>query len=63
MTAALALALTPLGGALAGSMTERIAALAALVVGGMAMFGALGWVAGAARPQDLKSLYRGAEAD
>ena len=63
MTAALALALTPLGGALAGSMTERIAALAALVVGGMAMFGALGWVTGAARPQDLKSLYRGAEAD
>ena len=38
-------------------------ALAALVVGGMAMFGALGWVTGAARPQDLKSLYRGAEAD
>ena len=63
MTAALALALTPLGGALAGSMTERIAALAALVVGGMAMFGALGWVTGAARPQDLKSFYRGAEAD
>jgi putative peptidoglycan lipid II flippase len=63
MTAALALALTPLGGALAGSMTERIAALAALVVGGMAMFGALGWVTGVARPQDLKSLYRGAEAD
>jgi len=27
------------------------------------MFGALGWVTGAARPQDLKSLYRGAEAD
>ena len=44
-------------------MTERIAALAVLVVGGMAMFGALGWVTGAARPQDLKSLYRGAEAD
>ena len=63
MTAALALALTPLGGALAGSMTERIAALAALVVGGMAMFGALSWFTGAARPQDLKSLYRGAEAD
>ncbi|HIE20357.1 MAG TPA: lipid II flippase MurJ, partial [Rhodospirillales bacterium] len=63
MTATLALALTPLGGALAGSMTERIAALAALVVGGMAMFGALSWVTGAARPQDLKSLYRGAEAD
>ncbi|MEE9317767.1 MAG: lipid II flippase MurJ, partial [Rhodospirillales bacterium] len=60
MTAALALALTPLGGALAGSMTERTAALAALVVGGMAVFGALGWVTGAARPQDLKSLYRGA---
>ncbi len=60
MTAALALALTPLGGALAGSMTERIAALAALVVGGMAVFGALGWVTGAARTQDLKSLYRGA---
>ena len=63
MTATLALALTPLGGALAGSMTERIAALAALVVGGMAMFGALGWVTGAARPQDLKSLYRAAEVD
>ena len=60
MTAALALALTPLGGALTGPLVERIAALAALVVGGLAVFGALVWVTGAARPQDLKSLYRGA---
>ena len=44
-------------------VNERIAALAALVVGGMAMFGALGWVTGAARPRDLKSLYRGAGVD
>jgi len=65
MTAALALALalTPLGGALAGSMVERGAALAALVVGGMAVFGALVWVTGAARPRDLKSLYRGPGVD
>ena len=63
VTAGLSLVLTPLGGALAGTITERIAALAALVVGGMAMFGALCWVTGAARPQDLTRLYRGAEAD
>ncbi|MAF96106.1 MAG: murein biosynthesis integral membrane protein MurJ [Rhodospirillaceae bacterium] len=62
MTAALALALalTPLGGALAGPVVERIGALVMLVVGGMAVFGALVWVTGAARPRDLKSLYRGA---
>ena len=47
----------------AAEREARIAALAALVVGGMVMFGALGWVTGAARPQDLKSLYRGPEAD
>ena len=59
MAAALLWAMTPLDAALTGPTAERIGALVALVAGGMAVFGALVWGTGAARPQDLKSLYRG----
>ncbi|MGH6662382.1 MAG: murein biosynthesis integral membrane protein MurJ [Rhodospirillales bacterium] len=51
-------ALTPLQASLAGSLSERIAALAVLVLGGMAVFGALVAALGAARLSDLKSLTR-----
>ncbi|HEY4636090.1 MAG TPA: lipid II flippase MurJ, partial [Rhodospirillales bacterium] len=51
-------ALTPLQASLAGSLSERIAALAVLVLGGMAVFGALAAALGAARLSDLKSLTR-----
>jgi putative peptidoglycan lipid II flippase len=59
MAAALALALGPLAAGLAGATWERALALAVLVAGGMAVFGVLAVVLGAARPGDLKSLYRG----
>ena len=43
---------------LLGSELERALALAALVVGGLFLYGALAWVAGAARYADVSSLRR-----
>jgi putative peptidoglycan lipid II flippase len=59
MAAALYFALPLLGPGLAGSTPGRALALAVLVGGGMAVFGGLALAFGAARPGDLKSLYRG----
>ena len=43
---------------LAGGELERALALAALVVGGLFLYGALAWAAGAARYADVTSLRR-----
>ncbi len=51
-------ALGPLAAGLTGSLAERVASLGLLVVGGMAVFGALVLATGAARPADLKSFFR-----
>ncbi|NQU60113.1 MAG: murein biosynthesis integral membrane protein MurJ [Rhodospirillales bacterium] len=59
MAAALVWALPLAQGALAGATGMRITALGALVVGGMAIFGGIALLTGAARISDLKSLYRG----
>ncbi len=63
MAALLYWALGPLEGGLNGLMAERAAALGLLVFGGMAVFGGLVLATGAARLDDLKSLYRGAGVD
>ena len=52
-------ALAPLAEVLVGTTPERVLGLAAMVAGGMAVFGVLALVLGAARLGDLKSLYRG----
>ncbi len=62
MAAALYAALPPLAPYLAGALGQRIVALALLVAGGMAVFAALAMALGAARPSDLKSLYKGGAA-
>ncbi len=59
MGLALVLALPVLDAALTGALAERVGALGVLVVGGMAVFAVLVVLSGAARPGDLKSLYRG----
>lgn len=43
---------------LAGGEVWRAGALAALVVGGLVLYGAAAWLFGAARPADLKALLR-----
>jgi putative peptidoglycan lipid II flippase len=48
-----------LAGRLPGPTVDRALALAVLVVGGMVVYGGLVLAFGAARPSDLKSLYRG----
>ena len=58
MGAALWFALPTLMPRLLGSELERALALAALVVGGLFLYGALAWVAGAARYADVSSLRR-----
>jgi len=63
MAGLLVLALAPLDGGLNGSTAERIVALVLLVAGGMAAYGGLVLATGAARPGDLKSLYRGGGGD
>ncbi|MFQ5763797.1 MAG: murein biosynthesis integral membrane protein MurJ [Rhodospirillales bacterium] len=62
MAALLAAALVPLDAGLVGSEAARIAALGALVAGGMAVFGGLVLALGAARLGDLKTLTRSGEA-
>ena len=59
MGLALYWALGPLGDMLAGTTADRVTGLVVVVGGGMAVFGALAVALGAARPGDLKSLYRG----
>jgi putative peptidoglycan lipid II flippase len=59
MALLLYLALGPLNAPLDGRTWERVAALAALVGGGLVAFGGLVLALGAARLGDLKSLYRG----
>ncbi len=58
MALALLAVMTALQAHLTGSLAERIAALAVLVLGGMAVFGALVAALGGARLGDLKSLTR-----
>ena len=62
MAALLALSLWGLEGALAGDTVQRITALAALVVGGLAVFAGLAHLTGAAALVDVRSLMRGKEA-
>ena len=59
MAVTLYFALPLLGPSLAGPMADRALALAILVGGGMVVFGGLVLAFGAARPGDLKALYRG----
>jgi len=59
MGVALYFALPMLGQGLIGPTVDRALALAVLVVGGMVVYGGLVLAFGAARPSDLKSLYRG----
>ena len=59
MAAALYFALPLLAPGLAGATADRVLALAILVGGGMVVFGVLVLAFGAARPGDLKALYRG----
>jgi len=59
MALVLYLALGPMEAPLGGRTWERAAALAALVTGGLVVFGGLVLALGAARIGDLKSLYRG----
>ncbi|NQV85379.1 MAG: murein biosynthesis integral membrane protein MurJ [Rhodospirillales bacterium] len=59
MAVALYFAAALLEPGLSGSVADRAWTLAVLVGGGMAVFGGLALVFGAARPGDLKSLYRG----
>ena len=58
MGAALWFVLPTMTPPLAGGELERALALAALVVGGLFLYGALAWVAGAARYADVISLRR-----
>jgi putative peptidoglycan lipid II flippase len=59
MALALYFAVAPLAPNLAGPTPERALALALLVIGGMVVYGGLALAFRAARPGDLKSLYRG----
>ena len=58
MGAALWFVLPTMTPSLAGGELERALALAALVVGGLFLYGALAWAAGAARYADVTSLRR-----
>jgi putative peptidoglycan lipid II flippase len=58
MAGILAFAQGGMGGWLAGPTAERVAALAALVAGGMAAFALLAHLSGAARLGDVKALLR-----
>ncbi len=58
MAGGLWLAMRGLGEALAGPPAERIVALAALVIGGLVLYGVLAVAFGAARPADLRQLLR-----
>jgi len=62
MAALLALAMWGLEGALAGDAVQRITALAALVVGGLVVFGGLAHLTGAAALEDVRGLMRGEDA-
>jgi putative peptidoglycan lipid II flippase len=58
MAGGLWFAMRGLDGALAGPPAERIAALTALVIGGLVLYGVLAVALGAARPADLRQLLR-----
>jgi putative peptidoglycan lipid II flippase len=58
MGAALYLAAEPLAGALAGPLPLKVAALLALVVGGLVLYGGLAWLAGGLSAAELRQAVR-----